>query len=189
MLNTVLAMMATKGWICDGKKLFYYNKKKPSIFSFLNWVWKENKLPSKDERAGRVAAIAVFVSLKKSQINPRKEHTQCEHDCIVSISQANNKQKSGEENHQQRQMILPYSHKAQIENDRVRHDLLDGDHESTQQTSQTVDFDVEEEVFIERNCKKEQVKKRGRYGHRHGDYEIEKNTLVCAPQRFKHFAV
>ena len=84
---------------------------------------------------------------------------------------------------------MSYSHKAQIENDRVGHDLLDGDHESAQQTSQTVDVYVEEKVLIERNCKKEQVKKRGRYGHRHCDYEIEKNTFVCAPQRFKHFAV
>ena len=86
-------------------------------------------------------------------------------------------------------MVLAEANETRVEEDGVRHDLLDCHAKASQKSAEAVYVHIEQVFFFECERKADKVDKRRGDGGQKGDDEIELNALDGTPQRLEHFAV
>ena len=96
---------------------------------------------------------------------------------------------NGEQNHQQRHLILfQFEERSCCENG-IRHNLFDHNGVSTDKCSETVDRPFEQILLVERRAVENEVNARGEQSVWNGDDEVETEQFFRSPQRFDHFRV
>ena len=85
------------------------------------------------------------------------------------------------QNQHQRQMVLPEPQKAQIQNNRIGHDLFNRHTEPSDQSAQSVYAGIEQKRLVERKRIFYEIQERSYKSDDHSRDEVELNALIDTP--------